>query len=414
MKELFPICRSITGNGVVKTLEIIKKIIPLKIISVSTGEDYYHWTIPNEWNIKDAFIENDEGEKVIDFNDLNLHVVNYSDPINTTLDLDILKKNLYTIPEHPDYVPYLTTYYNRDWGFCLSHNQLKKLKPGKYRAFIDSELKRGLFRYGEITIPGKSDQIVLLSTYICHPSMCNDNLSGITILTEIIKNLIKEQENLNYTYKCLFIPETIGAIVWLAKNEQFFNYIAAGLNLTCLGDQSDLTYKKSRSGNSTIDIISENILPNHSTILDFYPTGSDERQYCSPGINLPVGTIMRGVPAKFPEYHTSADNLEFVKPEYLNESYEYCMKIIKAFDNNKAYMNKYPMGEPQLGKFNLYRKLGGAKIASTTQNAFKWLLNYSDGEHSLVDISNKSKIGFFEILECAKKLEENGLLEACE
>lgn len=410
MKELYPICNSITGNGVVRTFEIINKLIPLEILSVNSGDNYFNWTVPDEWNINEAFIENNEGEKIVDFNNLNIHVVNYSEPIDVIMDLDELKNKIYTIPKHPDYVPYLTSYYNKDWGFCLSQNQFDKLKPGKYRVFIDSELKKGLLRYGEITIPGKSDNIVLLSTYICHPSMCNDNLSGVTILTEVVKNLIKKQNDLNYTYKCIFIPETIGSIIWLARNQLIFKKIIAGLNLTCLGNKEELTYKKSRIGDSKIDRVAQNILHENSRIIDFYPTGSDERQYCSPGINLPVGTLMRGIPATFPEYHTSADNLEFVDPDYLYDSYENCLKIIMALDQDKKYINNFPMGEPQLGKFNLYRKIGSQKVAASAQNAFKWLLNYSDGKHSLLDVSYKSGIDFFDIVKFAEILADASLL----
>lgn len=412
IKLLYPICRSITGDGVRKTLSIIKKEIPIKIYNVPSGTKVFDWTVPKEWNIKDAYIKDPNGKKIVDFKKSNLHVVNYSTPIHKKMGLSELKKHLHTLPDKPNWIPYITSYYKRNWGFALSHNQYKKLKNGTYEVFIDSNLKNGDLTFGELYIKGKTKDEVLLSTYICHPSLCNDNLSGVTVLTYLAKYLLKKK--LKYSYRFLFIPETIGAIVWLSQNEKNLSNIKHGLVATCLGDSGKSTYKKSRDGNRTIDKAVEKVLSDSGEpyeILDFFPTGSDERQFCSPGFNLPIGSLMRTPYGKFSEYHTSADNLDFISEKYLQNSLEKYIKTISILENNETYLNLNPKGEPQLGKRGLYKMIGSPKERTLNELAMLWVLNLSDGNNSLLDISIKSNIDLKDIKNAANTLNAKKLLK---
>ncbi len=332
IKKLYPICRSITGGGVRDTLKIIGAEIPVKIKEVKSGTQVFDWVVPREWNIKDAYIENSKGERIVDFKNNNLYVVNYSVPVRKTVSLKELKEHLFSLPDHPDWIPYRTTYYDEEWGFCLSHSQLLDLKDEQYEVVIDSSLEKGSLTYGELLIKGALTDEVIISTHICHPSMCNDNLSGIAVATYLAKYL--SQMKNRYSYRFLFIPGTIGSITWLALNEKKTIKIKHGLVLTGLGDSGSITYKKSRRGNAEIDRATEYVLNNSEdsySIIDFSPFGYDERQYCSPGFNLPVGTFMRSPHGKYPEYHTSADNLEFIKSEKLNDSLQKIKSIIRDF-----------------------------------------------------------------------------------
>jgi len=339
IKNLFPICRSITGNGVRNSLNIIKKEIPIEIFEVPSGSKVFDWTVPREWNINDAYVKNSKGEKVIDFSNNNLHILNYSIPIKTKLNLQSLKNHLHTLPDHPDWIPYLTTYYNENWGFCLSHNQYLKLEEDEYEVVIDSSLEDGSLTYGELFLPGESEEEFLITCYICHPSMCNDNLSGVSLVTYLAKALINQK--LKYSYRFLFIPETIGAIVWLNKNEKNLSKIKFGLVATFLAGPGTSTYKKSRQGNALIDKIVEKVLQDTEKkyqIIDFNPLGSDERQFCSPGFNLPVGSLLRSYYYETPEYHTSADNLEFISIENLSDSFKKYYEIIQIVENNHIFL----------------------------------------------------------------------------
>ena len=411
MVELFPICRSITGNGVRESLNLIKKYIDIEIHEIKTGTKVFDWVIPKEWNINDAYVKDSSGKKIIDFQKSNLHVVSYSKPINQKMNLSELNPHLHTLPEQPNAIPYLTTYYDENWGFCLKHSDFLKLKNEEYDVFIDSSLKEGSLTYGEYLIEGKSTNEILITCYICHPSMCNDNLSGVVItamLAHYLRNL-----KLNNSIRFLFIPETIGAITWLSLNEKNLFKVKHGLVITCSGDKGISTYKRSRIGNASIDKIVEYVLKNSGSpyqIIDFFPTGSDERQFCSPGFNLPVGSLMRTIYGKFSEYHTSLDNLDFVKKEYLFDTFKKYVKTIFIIENNKYYKNMNPKCEPQLGKRGLYRMIGGQKITKEKENAIFWTLNYSDGNHSLLDIAEKSRIDFEVILDTAMMLENNHLL----
>jgi len=407
IEDMYPICRSITGNGVRETLSIISKIIPIRIHEIPSKTKVLDWEVPLEWNINDAWIKNSKGEKIIDFKNCNLHVLNYSIPIHKKVKLKELKEHLYTLSDYPDEIPYRTSYHNREWGFCISHNQFQELNDDIYEVKIDSTLKEGSLTYGEFFIKGESDDEVLISTHVCHPSLANDNLSGIAIATYIAEILNQEKKTPKLSYRFLFIPATIGSIVWLSLNEDKIKNIKHGLVLTLLGDSSTFNYKKSRRGNTIIDTIVENCLKNSQEnygILDFSPYGYDERQFCSPGYNLPVGTLSRAIHGEFPEYHTSADNLDFIQQEKLEESLDLIISIVRIIENNETYINLCPKGEPQLGKRGLFKKIGGESETKDFQMALLWVLNQSDGENSLLDIAIKSRLNFDLIKKSADEL----------
>lgn len=409
-RELYPICRSITGEGLRRTLAMIQEKIPLQLTEVATGTPVFDWTVPREWNIRDAFIKAPDGRRVVDFQKLNLHVMNYSTPVHAKMSLHELKPHLFTIPEKPDWIPYRTSYYKEDWGFCLSHNQMLALEDSEYEVCIDSTLAPGHLTYGECHIAGRTTEEVLISCHACHPSLANDNLSGLTVGTRLAQFL--SGRDLHYSYRFLFIPGTIGAITWLAKNQLGAQRIRHGLVLTCIGDAGRFHYKKSRQGNAEIDRAAIHVLKHHSEkpeFPEFTPYGYDERQYCSPGFNLPVGCLMRSVWGSFPEYHTSADNLKFIQPACLAESLRVCAAIFDLLENNRVYRNLHPYCEPQLGKRDLYRATGGESIG-VELNARLWVLNLSDGEHSLLDIAERSQIPFAVICDAADLLSQSGLL----
>jgi aminopeptidase-like protein len=413
--ELYPICRSITGNGVRDTHKIIEKHVSIKTFEVPSGKNIFDWTIPKEWNIQDAYVLDPKKNKIIDFQKSNLHVVNYSIPINMKIPLKELKKHLHSLPEQPSEIPYRTTYYTEDWGFCISNDQLLKLEDGEYTVVINSSLENGHLTYSEYYLKGKKEDEILITCYTCHPSMCNDNLSGVALVTFLAKHL--SEISLEYSYRFLFIPETIGAIAWLSVNEKNISRIKCGLVVTCIGDSGNLTYKKSRQGDAEIDTIAINVLRNSGNdydVMDFFPLGSDERQFCSPGFNLEVGSLMRTMYGNFKEYHTSADNLEFMNLKSLEDSFVKYLKIIFALENNKTYITLNPNCEPHLGKYGLYPTMGGQKTHDTTKQAIQWILNLSDGTNSLLDISNKSNLEFDLIKNTADVLTKNKLLKEYE
>ena len=415
IKELFPICRSLTGEGNRKTLQILKKEIPnLELNSVKSGTKVFDWKIPKEWKIRDAYIKDSDGKKIVDFKKSNLHVMSYSIPINKKMNLSELKKHLITKKETPNYIPYATSYYEKNWAFCISYNQYKNLKDDEYQVVIDSELFDGVMDYGELYLKGKSKKEILFSTYICHPSLANDNLSGIYVLTELAKYLVN-QTDLQYSYRFLFVPETIGVISWLSKNRNHLNFIEGGLVATCLGDNGDIHYKRSRRGSSIIDKVVEKVLVDYNQkhiISDFYPFGSDERQYCSPAINLNIGSLMKTPYLEYEEYHTSGDNLQFISKKHLKISLNLYKKVVYYLENNFYFINVNPHCEPQLGKRGLYRTIGAKKESNENlRKAFLWILNYSDGNYSLLDISKKSNIDFTTIREASLILAEKELLK---
>jgi len=412
ISELYPINRSITGNGFRETMERIRDHIPLTVHEVQSGRKVFDWTVPKEWNINDAYVKNSSGKKVIDFKKSNLHILAYSVPVNRKVTLNELKEHLFTIPEHPDWIPYRYSYYKENWGFCLSYNDYKKLNDKEYEVYIDSSLEDGSMTYGEYYIKGELTDEVLISCTACHPSLCNDNLSGIALTTFLAKQL--NSYPLRYSYRFLFLPAAIGPIAWLCNNEPITERIKHGVVLVCAGDPGNSTYKKSRIGNAEIDRAFEHILKQSGqdySILEFVPYGYEERQYCSPGFNLPVGCLMRTPHDCYPEYHTSADNLDLVKPEYLADSYFKCLSAFNIIEHNNKYLNLNPKCEPQLGKRGLYRQIAGEADSRNSELPMLWVLNYSDGNHSLLDIAEKSNISFEDLKRAVEALSKSGLLE---
>ena len=411
ISEFYPICRSITGDGFRETLRGVGKSIPLEVHEVPTGTKVFDWTVPREWNISDAWVKNARGEKVIDFGKSNLHVVSYSVPVRCKMQLSELRQHLHTIPDRPDWVPYRTSYYKESWGFCLAHSQLQELEDGEYEVCIDSRLEGGSLTYGEYFIPGKRSEEVLLSCHACHPSLCNDNLSGVALVTHLA--MLLSGISLEYSYRFLFIPGTIGSITWLARNEDKVPRIRHGLVVACVGDPGNFHYKRSRRGDAEIDRAAVHALRHCCKgfeVLDFSPYGYDERQYCSPGFNLAVGSLTRTPHGRFPQYHTSADDLDFISPEALAGSLAAYLSIFRILENNALYLNLNPKCEPQLGKRGLYRAIGGLTDAGLAEMAMLWVLNLSDGGHSLLDIAEKANLPFELVLQAARMLVEHGLL----
>jgi aminopeptidase-like protein len=410
--ELHPLCRSITGDGVRNTLSILKKYIPLDVHEIPSGTPVFDWTVPREWNIRDAYVKNSTGERIIDFNHSNLHVVSYSTALRRTVRLEELREHLYTLPDYPDWIPYRTSYYTENWGFCLSHKQLLELTDEEYEVCIDASLEDGYLTYGEYYLPGETDDEVLLSCHVCHPSLCNDNLSGIALVALLARYL--RSFSLRYSYRFLFIPGTIGSITWLCVNEQQVGRIKHGLIVACVGDLGKSTYKKSRQGDAEVDKAVAHVLKHSGQaydIVDFSPYGYDERQFCSPGFNLPVGCFMRTPHGRFPEYHTSADNLDLVQPASLADSFFKCLSTLHVLENNKVYLNQNPKCEPQLGKRGLYGAIGGQTARRVHEMAMLWVLNFSDGSHTLLNIAEKSDVEFHAIKVAAEVLLANGLLK---
>ena len=412
VSELYPICRSITGDGVRKTLHILQQYIPLKIYEVPTGMQVFDWTIPKEWNIRDAYVKNSQGEKVIDFKKSSLHILNYSTPVHQKMSLEKLKEHLFSLPEHSDWIPYRTSYYSENWGFCLAHNLLEALPEDEYEVYIDSSLEPGYLTYGEYYLPGETQAEVLLTCHICHPSLCNDNLSGISVVTFLAEHL--KSCDRRYSYRFLFIPGTIGSIAWLALNEERTQKIQHGLVVAGVGDSGKFHYKKSRRGDAEIDKTVIHVLQNSGEeyqINDFSPYGYDERQFCSPGFNLPVGSLTRTPFGRYPQYHTSGDNLDFIRADKLAESLAKYLEIIDILENNNYYLNTNPKCEPQLGKRGLYGTFGGTQDKKTKELATLWVLNLADGEHSLLDMSDRSGLDFTVIRDAANALVEGNLLK---
>jgi len=409
--ELYPLCRSITGDGVRRTLDIVGREIDLDVHEVPTGTRVLDWTVPREWNLRDAWVEDPSGRRVIDVRVSNLHVVSYSAPVRARMPLAELRRHLHTLPEHPGWIPYRTTYYAEDWGFCLSHNQLAALPEGEYRVRIDSTLTEGSLTYGECLVPGRTPEEVLITCHVCHPSLANDNLSGIAVATWLAKRL--QGISPRWTYRLLFIPGTIGSITWLALHESQVERIHHGLVLACVGDPGPLTYKRSRRSTTPIDQAMTHVLASSGRphqVVDFSPYGYDERQFCSPGFDLAVGCLSRTPYGQYPQYHTSADDLDLVRPESLDDTLEVCWETLMLLDADRRYANLKPKGEPQLGRRGLYGQVGGRSDAEQRQMAMLWVLNLSDGTHSLLDITQRSGLPFTVIAEAADALREAELL----
>jgi aminopeptidase-like protein len=405
IRELYPICRSITGNGVRKTLDILKRYGPVDIHEVPSGTPVFDWIVPKEWNITDAYIKNCDGERLVDFHSSNLHVVSYSAHVKARMTLAQLRPHLFSDPEKPSWVPYRTSYYSENWGFCLAHRDAAALTEGDYDVLIDSSLLDGSLTYGEWYVPGESEQEVLISTHICHPSLANDNLSGISLSIYLARYIARTPRR--YSYRFLFIPGTIGSITWLCLNEHVVTRIKHGLTLACVGDPGHCTYKKSRLADAEIDRAAIHVL-RHSghayTIEEFSPYGYDERQFCSPGFNLPIGCFMRTPHGRYPEYHTSGDCPDLLSASSLQDSFEKCVATIAVLEGNRTYLNLNPKCEPRLGTRGLYSSIGGIQDRKESELAILWVLNLSDGSHSLLDIAERSGMPFATIQTAAASL----------
>ena len=411
--EAFPICRSITGDGVRRTLAMIAERIPLAVHEAPSGTQVFDWTVPREWNIRDAWIKDSSGRKVVDFQESNLHVLNYSVPVHARMSLSELRPQLFTLPFKPELIPYRTSYYKEAWGFCLAHRQLEALPEGEYEVFVDSTLAEGSLTYGECFLPGDEEREVLLSTHVCHPSLANDNLSGIAVMTWLARELATRPRR-RYSYRFLFIPGTIGSITWLARNEESTSRIAHGLVAANLGDPGAFHYKRSRRGSAEIDRVVKAVLETSGEpfgIEEFVPFGYDERQYCSPGFDLPVGSLTRTPWGRYPEYHTSADDPGFVQSASLAGSLRTYLDVVDVLEGNRRYLNLNPKCEPQLGRRGLYRTIGGDDAGRAREIALLWVLNQSDGYHSLLDIAERSELGFAALREAADVLLAAGLLQ---
>ncbi len=414
--DLFPICRSIMGEGTRKTLYRLQQELPqLKLYQVPSGTRVFDWTIPKEWNIEDAYIEDGNGNKIIDFKKNNLHVVGYSSPIDKIITFEELQSHLYSLPEQPDWIPYVTSYYKEHWGFCMSHSQRKNLPLGNYHVVIKSKLEDGYLTYGELLIPGKSKKEIFLSSYICHPSMANNELSGPVLLVKLAQWLLEKKDRY-YSYRLILVPETIGSITYLSLNLPYMKEnIIAGYNITCVGDDKQVSYVPTRNGNTLSDRAALNILNNYVPNFisyTFLQRGSDERQYNAPGIDLPVCTICRSKYHEYPEYHTSADNMSFISVEGLQGSFDLYTKIISAIEENRLY-NCNCLCEPQLGKRGLY-PTESFKGSTNMVKGMMDFLAYTDGTHDLIEISDIIQVPIMLLVEIAKKLLKVGLVSIVE
>lgn len=413
VRRLYPLCRSITGDGVRRTLDIVAEHIGLTVHEVPTGTQVLDWTVPQEWNIRAAHLTHvATGRRVVDFADSSLHVVSYSVPVSATMSLAELRPHLHTLPEQPSLVPYRTSYYAPAWGFCLAQDTLDTMPDGDYEVVIDSTLADGSLTYAEHVVPGEVSDEVLVSCHVCHPSLANDNLAGVAVASALASALAERGPH--HTYRFLFAPGTIGSITWLARNAERIDRVRHGLVLACAGDRGALTYKQSRRGDAGIDRVLRHVLRDSGrphSVVEFSPYGYDERQFCSPGFNLGVGSLTRTPYAGYPEYHTSADNPDFVSAEAMEDTLAVCLQAFSVLDRDRRYVNTSPYGEPQLGKRGLYDSLGGRSDAKQAQLAMLWVLNLSDGEHSLLDVAERSGLPFDAVADAARALQGAGLLK---
>ncbi|MER7800351.1 MULTISPECIES: DUF4910 domain-containing protein [Streptomyces] len=413
VERLYPLCRSITGDGVRDTLAIVDEYVPLRVHEVPTGTRVLDWTVPQEWNVRDAYIADADGRRVVDFAASSLHVLGYSVPVSATMTLAELRPHLHTLPDRPAWVPYRTSYYERAWGFCLAQDTLDAMPEGEYEVRIDSTLADGHLTYAEHVVPGQVTDEVIVSCHVCHPSLANDNLAGVAVAAFLARELAERTPY--YTYRFIFAPGTIGAITWLARNAERVERVRHGLVLACAGDRGDLTYKRSRRGDADIDRVMRHVLSASQRphrITEFTPYGYDERQYCSPGFDLGVGSLTRTPYAGYPEYHTSADNPDFVSPRAMEDTLAVCREAFAVLDRDRRYVNLSPYGEPQLGRRGLYDSLGGRSDAKQAQMAMLWVLSLADGEHGLLDVAERSGLPFETVADAAEALHAAGLLKA--
>jgi aminopeptidase-like protein len=408
--ELYPICRSITGDGVRETLRRIGQRVPLQVMEVASGTPAFDWTVPQEWNIRDAWVADGAGRRVIDFRAHNLHVVSYSVPVRARMRLAELRPHLHSLPEHPDWIPYRTSYYRENWGFCLRHRDLERMTDGEYEVVIDSTLAPGSLTYAEAVVPGASADEILVFTHVCHPSLANDNAAGMAVATELAR--IATAARPRHTMRFVFGPGTIGSIVWLSRNEQTIGRVRHGLIVGLAGDPGPLTYKRSRRGTALVDRVVPHVMQKSALahrVVPFSPYGYDERQLCSPGFDLPVGRLTRSANDGYPEYHSSADDLSLIRPEALAQTLYCAASTLAILDADRRCENLKPKCEPQLGKRGLYRPVGGV-APGQYEHALLWVLNQSDGSRTLFDIAEASGIDFRVIESAAAALEGTDLL----
>jgi aminopeptidase-like protein len=408
MRELFPIPRSLTGSGVRDTLAVLAREVPLEIVETPSGTPIFDWTVPREWNVRAAWIDGPSGDRVLDLADSPLHVLGYSTPVDAVVPLDELRSHVFTHSDDPDLVPYRTSYWAEQWGVCMSRRQLESLEEGDYHVVIETSLENGSLTSGEVTIPGATKAEFLLSTYVCHPALANDNLSGIVVLWAIARVL--GEQRLTHTYRLLWSPGTLGPLCWLARNREGLDRVHHGLVVSCVGDPGPLRYKRSRRGDAPVDRAAAYVVGHEpeSIVTDWQPSGGDERQYCSPGFDLPVGTLSRTPHGLFPEYHSSADDLTLVRSESLASSFRAALTIVDVVETNKHYRNLSPYGEPQLGRRGLYQSVPDG---TNPETAFLWVLNLSDGDNDLLAIAERSGLPFEAVRHAASTLERHGLLE---
>lgn len=413
LTELYPLCRSLTGPGLRATLRRLADEVPLDITEVPSGTRVFDWTVPDEWSVDEAFIEDEAGHRIVDFQAHTLHLVGYSRPVDRWLTLEELRPHLHSMPDRPDWTPYRTSYYKDDWGFCLPHRLYERLTPGRYRAVIRSTLTPGAMSIAEHLHRGELNDEVLFFAHTCHPSLANDNLSGIVVAIRLAAFL--RNRATRFSYRFVFAPATIGSIAWLALHAADLRRVCHGLVLSLLGDRGPLNYKRSRFGDARIDRAALHVLRRHhpgGRAIDFSPWGYDERQFGSPGIALPVGRLTRTPNGEFPEYHTSADTPSFVTAEALGDSWLACLRIVNVLENDIRYRNLSPCGEPQLGRRGLYRSTGGYQGIPDRQMAMLWLLNQSDGSNSVLDIAERSGLPFDSLASVANELVRADLLTA--
>jgi aminopeptidase-like protein len=411
VRELYPICRSIAGEGLRETLRRLRRYVDLTIHEVPTGTQVFDWVVPREWTIRDAYIRSASGERVVDFRDTNLHVMNYSVPVHAVMDLAELRPHIFTLPDQPDLIPYRKSYFEDSWGFCMAHRALAALPEGRYEVLIDAVHADGSMSYGEYLHRGASDDEVLLSSHICHPSLANDNCSGPALLALLARHLSRRRTR--YSYRFLLGPGTLGAIAWLARNQSHTDRIRHGLVVACVGDGGGPTYKRSRRGDALIDRAAAHVLSHtagNPRIVDFSPLGYDERQFCSPGFNLPVGLFQRSLHGSFPEYHTSADDLDFVRPKHLAESFRSICAIIDILEQDHRPRSLMMFGEPLLGRHGLFARVSQGGPGAASNAALLWTLNLADGNHTLLDIAQRAGLPFAEIASAVRSLRAHGLL----
>ena len=417
IRALYPLCRSITGDGVRDTLRFVAQKLPLETHEVPSGTPVLDWTVPDEWNARDAWIKNARGERVVDFRKHNLHLMSYSEPVAARrISRQELHEHLHSLPEHPDWIPYRTSYYKRSWAFCVSHKQLESLTDPEYEVCVDTRLEPGHLSYGEYFLPGERPEEFLFSAHVCHPSLCNDNLSGIAVASAVARALANRARR-RFSYRFLFIPGTIGSLTWLARNRERVAQVRGGMSLVCLGDERGFTYKRSFAGDSAVDRAAALVLSRSGRahdLIDFFPYGYDERQFNSPGFRLPVGSLMRGRHGRFPEYHTSADDLDFVHGPQLVDSVETVLSIVDVLEGDGRFQSLSPYGEPQLGRRGIYRAMGGEADPETLSMAMLWLLQLADGRHTLVDVAQRSGLEFAVVRAAATLLERHELIRECD